>query len=265
MFTWLWHSWLQLSAEVSCARGTHHHRHTLCVCAARMCVCLFARVSCVRACVCECVRAPVCVRACVRVRIGPCVPMCARACMCAHVRACVFVYVCVRARACMCVCPCVCVCACVCVTEIAPSTKKGSRSFAVALKRIADRRLDNAAWHANCIDRPVILRQIETEEFLDPPFAGFAAFEFMSTALNNTHLNHLRRTSLFQKRDVQRGTSIKPTRLTAMHPKWERKKDTFRFTTRQSLRIHCPGGWRLRDVYEFATISDWYTDGWHIT
>ena len=39
----------------------------------------------------------------------------------------------------------------------------------------------------------------------------------------------------------------------------------FIFTTRQPLRIQCPGGRRPPNVYEFATISDWCTDGWHIT
>ncbi len=36
---------------------------------------------------------------------------------------------------------------------------------------------------------------------------------------------------------------------------------TFIFTTRQPLRIHCPGGRRRPNVYEFATISVWCTDG----
>ena len=40
---------------------------------------------------------------------------------------------------------------------------------------------------------------------------------------------------------------------------------TFIFTTRQPLRIHCPSGRRPTNVYEFATISDWCTDGWHRT
>ena len=39
----------------------------------------------------------------------------------------------------------------------------------------------------------------------------------------------------------------------------------FIFTTRQPLRIHRPGGRPPPNVYEFATISDWCTDGWHKT
>ena len=39
----------------------------------------------------------------------------------------------------------------------------------------------------------------------------------------------------------------------------------FMFTARQPLRIHCPGGRRPPKVYEFATVSDWCTDGWHRT
>ena len=37
------------------------------------------------------------------------------------------------------------------------------------------------------------------------------------------------------------------------------------FTTRQSVRIHCPYGRRPQNVDEFATIIDWCTDGWHRT
>ena len=39
----------------------------------------------------------------------------------------------------------------------------------------------------------------------------------------------------------------------------------FTFTTRRPLRIHCPGGRQLPNVYQFAVINDWCTDGWHIT
>ena len=45
----------------------------------------------------------------------------------------------------------------------------------------------------------------------------------------------------------------------------EGNRDHFRFTSGQPLRIHFPDGRRLPNVYAFATICDWYTDGWHIT
>ena len=48
-----------------------------------------------------------------------------------------------------------------------------------------------------------------------------------------------------------------------IRPQYLKATDNFRFTTQQPVRIHCPDGRRLPNVYEIATIGDWYTDRWH--
>ena len=76
---------------------------------------LCACVGVLRACMCVCVHACVCMRACTRVCVHVCVRACVHArvhvCVCACVHACVLACVCVYVRACVhtCVCARVCV------------------------------------------------------------------------------------------------------------------------------------------------------------